>query len=162
MITQERLRELLDYNPETGLFTWKQYRGGTAFAGSCAGRPNKSGHIQIMVDGVRYMAHRLAWLYVNGSFPKNEIDHINRIRSDNRIANLRPASNLENAQNRSRSSNNTSGRSDVTWNKKTKKWRARLTVGYKRMHLGYFESLDDAFSARAQAKMKYHTFHPFD
>lgn len=108
------------------------------------------------------MAHRLAWLYVNGSFPKNEIDHINRIRSDNRIANLRPASNLENAQNRSRSSNNTSGRSDVTWNKKTKKWRARLTVGYKRMHLGYFESLDDAFSARAQAKMKYHTFHPFD
>lgn len=162
MLTQERLKELLDYDQDTGLFTWKQWRGGTAFAGTDAGRPNKGGHIQIMVDGIRYMAHRLAWLYIYGVFPQEDIDHINRVRSDNRICNLRPASKLQNAQNRSVSSNNKSGCSGVAWNERLKKWRARLTVGRKRMHLGYFTSIEEAFTARAEAKMKYHTFHPFD
>jgi len=87
MLTQERLKERVTYDPDTGIFLWKKMpsRGKSLIAGFIY--PN--GYIRIHIDGRKYLAHRLAWLYVYGSFPKNHIDHINRVRNDNRIANLR-------------------------------------------------------------------------
>lgn len=95
-ITQKRLHELLDYSPDTGLFTWKVARAGRIKAGDVAGNLNNTGYIQITVDGTAYYAHRLAWLYIHGKFPENHIDHINGVRDDNRISNLRDVTPQEN------------------------------------------------------------------
>ena len=92
MITQEELKELLDYNPETGLFTWNVYNN--IKNKTTAGTFN-DGYIQIKIKQKIYQAHRLAWLYVYGEWPKGQIDHINGIRDDNRIENLRDVTNRE-------------------------------------------------------------------
>lgn len=160
--SQSRLKDLLHYDPDTGIFTWRQYRGHLARVGDVAGRPDGEGHIQVSVDGRRYHAHRLAWLYVYGTFPKVCIDHINRVRDDNRICNLREATYGENAQNRRPSKSNKSGKSDVMWSNYHGRWRARITINRKRIHLGYFDSFEEAAAARTEAKAKYHTFHPVD
>lgn len=161
-ITQSRLRELLDYNPDTGVFVWREWRGGTAFKGSVAGRPNTTGYTEIKVDGARYMAHRLAWLFVHGYLPSKEVDHINRVREDNRISNLRVANRFENSQNRNRQKNSTSKVAGVCWCKDHKMWRARISVNNKRIHLGRFHSLEEAKAARAAAKKELHKFNPVD
>lgn len=101
ILTQARLRELLQYNPETGIFTWLQRRAGKAQKGSIAGRYHPSGHRIIRVDVTSYYAHRLAWIYVHGHIPDGlVIDHINNVRDDNRICNLRPVTQKVNIQNR--------------------------------------------------------------
>lgn len=103
----DRLRELLDYNPETGAFVWKVLSSGRRFelrnkkyAGRIAGCRHVSGYIEIRIDGVTYKAHRLAWLYMTGGWPRNEIDHANLCRSDNRWVNLREATHAQNQANR--------------------------------------------------------------
>lgn len=98
-LTQERLRELLDYNPDTGQFTWKVRRSRCADKGSIAGCVDKHGYICIKIDQKRYFAHRLALFWANGEWPPDETDHINRDPKDNRLANLRPASRKLNALN---------------------------------------------------------------
>ena len=158
MITAERLREVLDYDPETGVFT--RAKGGYGFfSGSIAGSKNK-GYIRIKVDGKLYGAHRLAWLYVNGTLPDGDIDHINRVRTDNRISNLRVASDAENAQNKSKYRNNKSGVAGVYWHKLTEKWAAQIRVNGVSIHLGCYRDIDEAKAARSEAKAKYHKFHP--
>ena len=97
-VSAERLRQLLDYAPETGRFYWRKQRGSAA-AGSEAGTWHSHGYRVINIDGVAYYAHRLAWLYVHGEHPAGEIDHINAIPADDRIANLRQCSRSENARN---------------------------------------------------------------
>jgi hypothetical protein len=100
ILSQARLHELLHYDPETGVFTWKKHRGRRAVVGSVAGRYHPSGHRVIRVDITSYYAHRLAWIYVHGSIPDGlVIDHINNVRDDNRLVNLRPATYQLNAQN---------------------------------------------------------------
>lgn len=96
MITQNTLKELFDYNPDTGLFTWKVAKARRIKAGDVAGNLNNTGYIHIRVDGKNYQAHRLAWLYTHGKFPDNCIDHINGIKDDNRISNLRDVTTQEN------------------------------------------------------------------
>lgn len=171
MITQERLKELLDYDPESGIFTWKKTRKGVftwkktrkgVSAGSMAGRHTHSGYIIIKLDQKAYRAHRLAWLYVHGSFPEAEIDHINRCKDDNRIANLRAATRSENLQNRPKQSNNTSGAPGVSWHNQNQKWRAQITHLGRQIHIGYYNTLEEAAIARASAKAEYHKFHPED
>lgn len=161
MITQERLKELLDYDPGTGLFTRRIGRGGEA-AGSVAGTTNNDGYVRIHIDKKLYRAHRLAWLYIHGEFPPNQIDHINRQRSDNRIENLRPSTQRENNQNQSKPRSNTSGVVGVHWYKRIGKWQAYIMLNKRNIHLGYFDSLEEAAAARAAAKAKLHTFHPED
>jgi len=151
-ITLARLQELLDYNPETGEFLWRIRRGKKA-EGSSAGCVAPIGYVMMRVDGHLHYAHRLAWLYATGEWPKHQIDHINGVRSDNRIANLREVSSSENARNKARSGKNTSGYVGVHWFKPTRKWRASLVVGGKTFICSYFDTIEEAASARRQAEI---------
>lgn len=159
MITAERVREVLDYDLETGVFTWAK-GGHGIFFGSIAGTKKNTGYICIKIDGKMYRAHRLAWLYVHGAFPDGDIDHVSRVRDDNRISNLRVASKAENAQNRSKNRNNKSGVAGVYWHKLSKKWAAQIKVNRISIHLGSYKDIDEAKAARSEAKAKYHKFHP--
>lgn len=162
MLTQARLKELLDYDKVTGIFTWNKKRRGRCKRGSVAGCPTQDGYIDITVDGIRYLAHRLAWLWVNGEFPEHGLDHINRIRDDNRIKNLRLATASENKQNEKRHRNNKSGIVGVSWNKEQQKWLAQIMVNGKTIYLGKYSTIEEASLARRNGKIKYHTFHPED
>ena len=153
----------MSYDSKTGVFTWlvnKNGYGGAAKVGRTANNVNAYGYRRIGIDGERYLAHRIAWLYVYGEFPKAHLDHINRDRLDNRIANLRVATDAENLQNQAVRTDNTSGVKGVSWDKKRKKWFAKITHKYKQIALGCYESIEDAAAAYATAKAKFHTFNP--
>jgi hypothetical protein len=151
-ITQEKLKNILDYNPETGLFTWKEKIAKKIIVGETAGSLNKHGYVCIKIQKFRYSAHRLAWLYVYGSFPSGEIDHINRIKTDNKISNLRDATPSQNCRNRGLSKRNNSGYVGISWNKKSKKWQARIFLNKKSKSLGVYEKIEDAVLAREKAE----------
>lgn len=153
-LTAERLRELLDYDPETGIFTWRISRG-SAKAGAVSGTINADGYIVLGVDGVLRRASRLAWLYMTGGWPQNEVDHIDQDRANNRWDNLREATHAQNGRNRSRRSDNTSGRIGVCWDKDVGKWRARIRLNGVDRHLGLFTSLDAATAARRDAELHF-------
>jgi hypothetical protein len=150
VITQERLRELLHYDPDTGLFTWKVDRRGTAKAGSVAGGPNSDGYIQIRVLGKRYKAHQLAWLYCNGVIPK-EIDHEDTDKSNNRIKNLRPSTRSQNRANTKAACTNKSGFKGVSLHKSSNKYIAQIKIKGKKKSIGYFDSPEKAHTAYCEA-----------
>lgn len=145
-ITAERLRELLDYDPETGIFTWKKPASNRCKAGDVAGAVNSLGYIYLTLDWVKYRAHRMAWLYVYGEHCDLEVDHINGIRSDNRIANLRKATRAQNMLNQTILNPNT--KSGVTGVKETGSgFSASVSFGTKKINLGVFQSLEAAIDA---------------
>ena len=144
MLTQTKLKELLNYCPETGIFTWKVITSNRARLDCPAGNLTSHGYIRISVLGNVYYAHRLAWLYVHGEFPKNEIDHINRVTTDNRIDNIRLATHNQNLRNLSKKKNNKSGYIGVSWAKREHKWEAYCTHKGKRYSLGYFNTAENA------------------
>ncbi len=154
-LTAEYLRSILHYDPDTGIFTWKVRTSNRVKVGDIAGSQDGQGYLQVRVQSRDYLAHRLAWLYIRGEWPKDQIDHINRNRSDNRIANLREVTNKQNGQNASKSRSNTSGYPGIYWYKPYSKWRARITHNYKDIHLGYFSILEDAIAARKAAEKLY-------
>lgn len=155
MITADRLREVLGYDPITGRFTWRKCVSNRSPAGSEAGCVDKErGYVRLGVDGAVHLAHRLAWLYVTGEFPVVGIDHINGARSDNRFANLRPAAQSENCCNRGRQANNTSGFKGVT--KNHDKWMAQIHLHGIRHYLGTFDSKEHAHGAYASAAARLH------
>lgn len=152
------MRTLLGYDPDTGAFTWKVSPAPCIKAGRSAGWKNSSGHIQIKVGGTSHMAHRLAWLMTFDALPIGQIDHINGIRDDNRIANLRAVTPGENTQNqRAPRSDNTSGYLGVSFSKAAGKWVAGIGVGRKRIHLGCFECPEEAHLAYVKAKREMHS-----
>jgi hypothetical protein len=154
-LTQKRLKELLRYDSDTGIFRWKMSPHRRCRAGAISGTLNSRGYICIMIDGRKYRAHRLAWLYIHGNMPPNEIDHINHIQDDNRLCNLRLATRTENSRNVSLYKNNSSGFVGVYWDKSRNKWQARVQVNGKSQHLGYFDKIEDAVRARKAASKKY-------
>lgn len=156
MISEKRIKELLNYCPNTGLFTWNVNFNKLRKSGYLAGHLMKSGYIQIGLDGKRYYAHRLAWIYCNGEWPINFIDHINMDRSDNRIENLREASVSENMRNRRKTISNTSGYKGVTWSRKQGKWQAQIGMDYKNIKIGFFEDPKEAHEAYCNAASKIH------
>lgn len=174
-MTQEILRSLVDYDPESGEFTWLKRndpsRTGKSwdarYSGKKAGWRRSNGYIGIDVtfsDGTRrkYAAHRLAWLYVYGEWPQSELDHINRIRTDNRISNLRLADRSQQTHNLTIRSDNTSGFTGVSWNKNERKWVAYITFHGKTKTLGYFRDLDaakEAYIAASLAQAKEFSVH---
>ena len=154
-LTAEYLRSILHYDPETGIFTRKVSTSNSVKVGDAAGCPDGLGYLQITVQSRLYRAHRLAWLYVYGEWPKLDIDHINRNRSDNRVSNLRDISRKQNLQNAGKSSNNTSGHPGVSWYKRDSKWQVKIMHNYKRIHLGYFADREEAIAARKAGELRY-------
>ena len=153
MITREKLKELMHYNPETGQFIWLVNRnsyGGKVIIGAVAGDRDHHGYYRIGVDGGRYRLHRLAWLYQTGCWPAEHIDHINGIKDDNRFCNLREANRCENLSNRGKNKNNTSGYKGVWFNRKLQKWIAGITVNNKVIHIGVFMAPELAYQAYCQ------------
>lgn len=158
-ITHEQLRQLLNYEPETGVFTWRVTRNGRARKGSAAGRVHPQGYVHITLFNRTYSAHRLAWFYVHGEWPAGDLDHSNRVRHDNRIENLRLATRSQNAANRSIQSSSTTGVKGVRWHKRDKRWEARIEIGGHRKHLGQFTRIEDAAEAyRVAAKQHFGDF----
>ncbi len=133
---QLRLKELLSYDPESGEFRRRISVSSNARAGSVIGVPHTNGYLIAQIDGRKYYLHRLAWLYVHGEFPPDEIDHINRKRDDNRVANLRPATRKQNCRNVSARSNSKSGIRGVCWSKKRRTWEAFINLDGKSKYLG--------------------------
>lgn len=157
ILTQTRLKELLDYDPDTGVFRWRIHKP-PIILGKEAGNKSTIGYMRINVDVKSYYSHRLAWLYMYGHLPENEIDHINHNRSDNRIANLREVTHSQNHRNQSLQKSNTSGVVGVCWVRSKGKWLAQITAKGKHMYLGIFESFGDAVAARKKAEI-IHRFH---
>ena len=123
-----------------------------------AGTVKPDGARHIHVKGKDYLAHRLIWLYLNGKFPDNTIDHVNGDRLDNRIENLRDVTHQENHKNRQKPCTNTSGHMGVCWNKAREKWHAQINVDGVRKHLGCFNILEDAVAVRQAASIE-HGYH---
>lgn len=156
MITQEELKEILHYDPETGIFTWLAVMG-RARPGHRAGHVNNVlGYVLIKIRTRRYLAHRLAWLYIHGYLPPDDTDHINGIRGDNRISNLRPATRSENTINQGIRCNNTSGYKGVYWDKQREKWHARCRADGKTYYLGRFDAVEDASAVYQAFAAKHH------
>lgn len=141
-ITQKYLKSILDYNQKTGIFIWKNNRGRIQ-KGDIAGHINKKGYMIIMIDYVNFQLHRMAWLYVTGELPKCQIDHINRIKNDNRICNLREANPSQNQWNRKSSRTSVSGFKGV-YPLKYGGFRARIKLFGKHIHLGIFKTAKEA------------------
>lgn len=172
--TVEYLRQCLVYNPRTGEFHWRarpveHFRDKAShkrshvcalwngrFAGKKAGSICFAGYVEIGLDDERYLAHRLAWFYMTGEWPEQEIDHIDLIKNNNRFANLRIATSTENRCNRGLQSNNTSGIKGVSWYKAGRKWRADISVSNKYKFLGYFQTKAEAAHAYECAALKLH------
>lgn len=154
-LTVGRLRELIDYNPDTGSMVWKISTSNRNPVGSEAGTLQSAGYRNVTIDGQRYLAHRLAWFHVYGVWPK-EIDHINRDRTDNRLANLREASRSQNNVNITRRSDNKSGVTGVTWHNGSQKWRAVCHVNGKQVQIGMFDSIEEAATAYAEVAERLH------
>jgi hypothetical protein len=142
LITATRLREILSYEPDTGVLAWRVSGRGRKPCG-VAGTPCR-GYTHVKVDGGQYLAHRLAWLYMTGEWPPDQIDHVSGDRADNRWLNLRLADNSKNRANTGRSVVNTSGLKGVSWDKARHKWRADIKVHGKSSNLGCFGCKADA------------------
>lgn len=161
VLTVERLREVLDYCPQTGAFHRKVRLAQCHRVGQRADFVVASGQLKgyrrIAIDGRRYLAHRLAWLYVHGTWPERDIDHINGDKSFNGIQNLRDVTRQVNLQNKRRAmKNSTSGLLGAHWNTLTASWRSRIQIGKKSIHLGMFSTAKQAHEAYLAAKRKYH------
>lgn len=152
MLTAERLREVVNYDPNTGLFAWRNpspWENKGWFRGADKG----NGRHRIVIDGKRYMSNRLAWLYIYGVWPEHEIDHVNRIKSDDRIANLRQATPSQNSANRPAYRDGLKG---VHWDKERKLWRSQIWARGKRHQLGRFATEEEAHAAYCEAAHRLH------
>ena len=173
-LTAETLRQLLDYDPETGILRWKKRTPeffedtvrrdaeqicnwwNKRFAGKIAGSLNKNGYIALFVLNKWYRAHRIIWLWMTGSWPTIDVDHRDLSKSNNRWGNLREATQAQNRTNRNLRPDNTSGLKGVCWFKPQGKWRAAIQANKKRVFLGYFDTKDEAHAAYCDAAKRLH------
>lgn len=148
MITQAELKELLDYDPETGIFRWNDTRNGKVKIGDIAGWVDQKGYIQIKLCGSCYRAHRLAFLYMDGYFPEHQVDHLDGIRDSNKWRNLRHVTGSCNLQNTKKYASNTSGFPGVSWSKRSAAWISRIEVTGKSVCIGFYPTPLEAALAR--------------
>lgn len=154
-ISQKRLKEVLFYDPETGIWRWLVGKARRVKEGMIAGSLGDNGYRLIGIDYRLYRANRLAWLYMEGYFPEYDVDHENRIRDDDRWSNLRDATRQCNNRNRRMLKNNTSGITGVAWHKRDQKWGSKISVGGKQINLCYSKVKTDAVIVRWEAEKKY-------
>lgn len=173
-ITPELLRQLLRYNPKTGKLFWRK-RVNKSFSSTHRAKiwnakyakqeagciRGNGGYRSVTVNYIKMPAHRIAWALFYGEWPRGMIDHINGVRTDNRLENIRDVTLSENARNSSRSTKNTSGHTGVSWEGRSKRWRAYIRENRKTVGLGYFRNIDDALKARkkAEIRLEYHPNH---
>jgi len=156
-LTAERLRALLDYDPETGVFTRKVRTSNRIRSGDIAGTRNPPRYTLISIEGIQYRAHRLAWLYVYGEWPSEDLDHINRVKTDNRLCNLRLATRKQNMENNGPQKNNRLGIRGVYWDVARKKWAVTIHHHGRTIAGGRFDSVDSAKARRAQLENRFFT-----
>lgn len=155
------LRKRLRYEPETGKLFWLDYEGmPPMWRSRWAGKEAftylvDKGYRVGKLDGVLFLAHRVAYAIHHGESPDDQIDHINGVKDDNRIGNLRVVSHQENHRNKPMRSDNTSGITGVVWDKTKRKWRAQIKMNGRGVTLGYFETLDEAAAVRKETSAKY-------
>ena len=161
-ITAERLRYVLHYDPSNGMFRWRVATGHRVAAGDAAGVRSR-GYLLIGVDGVKYRASNLAWLYVTGEWPTAGIDHKDQDPTNDRWKNLRLADQSQNNANAHVRSDNTSGLRGVNWRPDKQKWRAYVNLHGKQFFCGYFDTIEEAKAARdAKASLLHGEFARFD
>ena len=152
------MKDILSYDPMTGIFTWKVSRSWRIKIGDAAGTISPKGYILISVSGRPIPAHRLAFYFIDGFFPDEQVDHIDGDRANNIFSNLRKCSAEENNENRKTPSNNTSGYIGVS--KSGSGWRSRIKHNGKYLNLGTFETKDLAYNAYLKKKSQIHSFNP--
>ena len=154
-LTFEQVDALLSYDPDTGLLSWRLRRGSKS-AGGVAGFIEAKGYLAVGIYGRAYKAHRIAWLLFYGEWPSLQLDHKDNVRTHNWISNLRPATALQNGQNKRKSGANTSGVKGVHFNAQSGRWRAAITVGGKHHSLGLHDDIIAATAAYAAAADNFH------
>lgn len=158
--SQDLLKELLTYDPSTGVFVWRVKPCPRIHAGTVAGAPDHKGYMKVAIQGVAYLANRLAWMYVYGVDPgEMQVDHRDRNRGNNCIDNLRLATNSQNCQNKpagAQQSNSASGLKGITYHSRLKKWRARVQVSGRRVSLGCYETKEAAAYAMRARREELH------
>jgi hypothetical protein len=155
LISQDLVKALFAYCPDTGLFTRKITTGAKAKIGSVAGSIQDSGYVLLEINSNTYRAHRVAWLYMYGKFPVELLDHINRDKADNSIHNLREASKVQNSYNTSIRSDNSTGYKGVSIDKRSNRYRAYININGKQKSLGYYSTAEEAALAYNTAAEKY-------
>jgi hypothetical protein len=150
----DHLKSLLSYEPNTGAIQWVA-KGKGRIKKKEAGTLLHSGYVGICIGPKRFQSHRIAWALHHGSWPKDQIDHINGIKTDNRICNLREASNSQNGKNLGLSKANISGVKGVSFEKYTNRWKASIRVNGKMISIGRFDKIENAIEARKIAEKKY-------
>lgn len=158
-LTQERVKELFDYDSVNGWLIRKKDEFGRIVNRPCGHKPNREGYGQVKIDGKVYRAHRVIWLLVYDKWPEF-IDHIDRDRMNNKISNLRAATRAENNHNQGMREDNYSGYTGVTFHKRDKKHQAHIVSDNKKIHLGYFNTAEEAFRAYMLAKIELHPTSP--
>lgn len=159
-LTAALVRELFNYDPDTGDLTWAAPRSRRVKVGDVVGARSKTAYVQVGVGRKVYVAHRVIWLWVHGELPQQHIDHRDGNTRNNRLANLRLADKSENAQNMALKKSNTSGFLGVSLCRHTNRWRAYITINRKTHKLGRFSTPEAAHQAYLAAKAKLHTFQP--
>jgi hypothetical protein len=155
-----KLTDYIQYDPDTGVFTYKQPWKGKR-VGDKVGFVTPQGYVVVTFNGEKYLAHRLAWYLTYGQWPKQPLDHINQVKDDNRLCNLRECTHQENAWNRKKQSNNKSGIKGVSWNEKNQRWVAQIKDHGVPVYLGSFKNKVDAGFAyqtyAAKMRGEYHS-----
>lgn len=158
VVNADCVRKLLNYDPSSGDFTRRVSLSPKTPAGSLAGSIDDMGYVRIGVNGKRYRAHQLAWLYMTGEWPDEDVDHINGFRSDNRWENLRSVSRKVNLQNRraNNPANKTSGLLGASWSRQANRWTSCIRINGKTRYLGLYDTAEEAHAAYVDAKRKFH------
>jgi hypothetical protein len=157
-LTKEVVRDLFEYEPETGFLIRRKSAGTRSKIGDAAGTHDKYGYRTVQIANKKYFVHRVVWLHVHGQIPVNVIDHINGIKDDNRLSNLRDVTSSENCQNlRKAKSHNKSGLQGVSWDFEKSKWRTQITIDGRAKFLGRFETKELAYECYLEAKRRLHT-----